>query len=354
MRGGRSERRSGKGNEPMKMLSGLLTLLVFSTAASGQDCAQLEATKTKIYTFKPSSLNKTQQAAKGKELDEFWNTALAMKDAGAACVVKLLAAEPDGSFFLYDGAKLLLHMDKTLPPAKLRAAAEAMVRSDLTDVDMADYLQTVRLLDSKGIETARLADKYMQARKVDAFIPQHSLKVTKELGAVFLYGPLLPDEVDDHLAPFLQATDEETRSAAIFMLSLNLTPRSLNVLKKIRGNPGLTKKDKENIDAVLTPKSVKVKEKSKYSREQIVAKLQKFPEMDESDNARGEDKEIDNSILSTLRPEDISLFRAARRNGIKGVSDESLYRFFDLSRLLLQLINKHNLYAEERSAPAAK
>jgi hypothetical protein len=338
----------------MKMWSTVLVLLAFSAASSGQDCAQLEAKKKKIYSFKPSSLNKTQQAEKGKEMDDFWNTALAMKEAGGPCIVKLLAAEPDGAFFLYDGAKLLLHIDKTLPPAKLTAAAEAMVRSDLTDVYMADYLQTVRLLDSKGIKTAGLADKYMQATKVDAFIPQHSLKVTKDLGAVFLYGTLLPDEVDDHLVPFMQSTDEETRSAAIFMLSLNLTARSFNALKKIRGNPGLTKKDKENIDAVLTPKAVKVKEKSKYSRAQIVAKLQKFPEMDESDYSPGEDKEIDSSILSTLLPEDISLFRAARRNGIKGVSDESLYRYFDLSRLLLQLINKHNLYAEERSAPAAK
>jgi hypothetical protein len=327
-----------------------LIAILFAFPASGQNCPELEAAKKKIYGFKPPTLSKEQQTATAKEMDGFWN--LAKKDKNArTCLTRMLQNEPANSFFLYDGAQLLLELDPKQTTPTLETVAKAIARSDLADIEIGSYLQTVRMLDAKGVDTGELAEKYMRAPKVDAFIPQHSLQVPKPLGAVFLYGPMHPDKVDRHLIPFLQSTDEETKSSAIYILALNMSPRSLAALKELQG---LSKRDQEMVDGVLTVREVRVKEKSKYTRAQILAKLAKFPDMDESDFAEGEDKEIDNSILSTLTAQDLDALRAARSRGIKGISDESLYRYFDLTRLLLGLINKHNLYAEHRKVATTK
>lgn len=335
---------------PLRKMIVLLAAVLTVLPAFGQNCGELEAARKKIYGFKPSSLSKDQQTTKAKEMDGFWDLAKKNKDA-QVCLKRMLEQEADNSFFLYDGAQLLLTLDDKHTPSTLEAVGKAVLRADLEDIEIGSYLETVRLLDAKGVETGPHADKYMRAKKVDAFIPTHSLRVPRRVGAVFLYGPMPPDKVDEHLIPFLQSSDEETKSSAIYMLALNMSSRSLAALK---GLQGLSKRDQEMVDGVLTVREVPVKPKSKYTRAQILAKLQKFPDLDESDFAEGEDKEIDNSILSTLTPEDLDSLRAARSRGIKGISDESLYRYFDLSRLLLGLINRHNMYAEHRKAAAKK
>jgi hypothetical protein len=326
-----------------QLLIGVLLILT-APGAFAQDCRELEKSKKLIYGFKPPQLTDEQRTAKSKEMDKFWEQAKAQKDS-QACIKQLLEAESANAFFLYDGAQLLMRLDKSQSVGTLQTVAKAIGRSDLNDVDLADYLQTVRMLDAKGIDTAALADKYITASQADAFIPQHSLKVDRSIGAVFLYGTMAPEKVDDRLIPLLQSSNPEIKSAVIYMLSLNMSARSFTALKSLQG---LNKKDQQMVDSVLIPREVKTKPKSKYTREQILAKLMKFPEMDESDFVDGEDKEIDNSILLTLMPEDVNLFRQARSKGITGISDESLYRYFDLSRLLMGLINKHNLYAEAR------
>ena len=89
----------------------------------------------------------------------------------------------------------------------------------------------------------------------------------------------------------------------------------------------------------------------KYTREQMLAKVTKFPEMDmdASANPEAENKALDNSVYATFRVDDVEALRESRRRLITGVSNESVEGYVEMSRVLLHLINKLNLYAEYRT-----
>ena len=180
-----------------------------------------------------------------------------------------------------------------------------------------------------------------------------ALQIDRNVAAMFLFGPLSADQNDRYLVPLFGHANKETRESAIYMGTAALTPAALKALKAL-DRKTVSKELTSVIDSVLFRHQVKLDAKPKYTREQILAKLRKFPEMDESDYSENESKEIDKSIILTLNKDDVPALRDARARSFTSVSDESLYRYRDLTNLLLTLVNRLDLYSEDRIAPVAK
>lgn len=320
---------------------------MLSVSVASQECSELEKLKAKTYDFRPSKASDAQRKAKGGQMDAFWNAAKGKRD----CVAALLKKEGDGNFFLFDGAALLMQEDQRAASAEI--ARDAVLRADLADVDVAGYLDLYLRIHRAGADVGPLAVKLMNEPTVSGFVPQHSLQIDRNVAAMFLFGPLSADQNDRYLVPLFGHANKETRESAIYMGTAALTPAALKALKAL-DRKTVSKELTSVIDSVLFRHQVKLDAKPKYTREQILAKLRKFPEMDESDYSENESKEIDKSIILTLNKDDVPALRDARARSFTSVSDESLYRYRDLTNLLLTLVNRLDLYSEDRIAPVAK
>lgn len=110
---------------------------------------------------------------------------------------------------------------------------------------------------------------------------------------------------------------------------------------------GFSKEARTSVAYVATRHRVDVTKPAKYTRQQMLNKLARLPEMDPvSDEA--EDKALDNSIYATFSDADVGALREGRRKMIVGVSNESVEGYQEMSRILLNLINVLDLYPQYR------
>jgi hypothetical protein len=84
----------------------------------------------------------------------------------------------------------------------------------------------------------------------------------------------------------------------------------------------------------------------KYTRQQILARIQKFP--DPAKLTPEEGKELDNSTYATLTVADLPVLRDARRRMIQSLSEGSFRGYFAVTRLLLGTINHLDAYRQYR------
>ena len=99
--------------------------------------------------------------------------------------------------------------------------------------------------------------------------------------------------------------------------------------------------------AVKKYRTVRVTRPSKYTREQMLEKVGRFPEIDPDIN-QAEDEALDNSIYATFTKDDLSALQEGRRRMITGVSNESVDGYLEISRIMLNLINVLDLYKNFR------
>jgi hypothetical protein len=330
-------------NDIMRAITFVISLSMLSTISFGQDCTLMEKQKGEIYDFHPAKVTAKESERRASLMDEFWNRA--KKDNASACLVKLLADAKEGEFFLFDGAALLLEVEPTKAAAEV--ATGAIVRSDISDVDVPGYISLTLRLNALGADTGPLAVKLITAPEVSGFVPMHALKIDRNVAAMFLFGSLGEEQNDRYLLPLIDDKNPEVRKTAIYLTTASMTPTSFAALRKIPREQ-LPKELAPAVDSVLLKRADEVKGPAKFTREQVLATLSKFPE---EPSATGE---VWKSAVLTLLAEDITAVRAARSRSFRSLSDESLYRFYDMTNLLISLINRFDLYSENRSQPAAK
>ena len=86
---------------------------------------------------------------------------------------------------------------------------------------------------------------------------------------------------------------------------------------------------------------------SKYTREEMLQKVARFPEIDPDIN-EAEDQALDNSVYATFTAADVGVLQEGRRRMIQGVSNESVEGYAEISRVLLNLINVLDLDKDYR------
>src|SRR5581483_7151504 len=132
------------------MLLPLLSLLIFSSVASGQSaasCNQLNDLIKSTYDFKPSKLSEAQQTVKSKEMDKVWDAVKAKPKEMLPCLRQALRAPDANAWFIFDGSELLLSLD---PSAESKAfEVSALNKVDLADIDTKMF---VGLVTKRAVE----------------------------------------------------------------------------------------------------------------------------------------------------------------------------------------------------------
>jgi hypothetical protein len=344
--------------QPARFLTMLIPLLLLVTGAAAQEhsCAELQALKREAYGFRPTKLTQPQQNAKERQIDRFWKLAETQGQRSIPCLRMMLKSESMDSFFLFDGANLLLHLDDSQP--SLAAVSDAVERSDLGEINPAGYVELVLEMAQHGMDTGALANKYMRYPNVDGYVIEHSLAVDRATGAIFLYGSMSPEHADKSLVPLLNVKEPEIRGTAALQLALNMTRDSYRALAALPGIDDLPESARKQVTAALAFHPPLGKIIPTYTREQVLARLRALPRTPEQMATElkkekpmvgiADDKPFIRSAVSTLTAADLDTVRAARRAALLSVSDESLYEYMAHTRIILGVINRLDLYKEYR------
>ncbi|HYN16219.1 MAG TPA: hypothetical protein VES66_10585 [Terriglobales bacterium] len=345
-------------SQPRRSAPILASLLLLAAAAAAQEpgCAELQALKKETYGFRPTKLTQQQQTAKEKQIDRFWKLAGTQGKRGVACLRGMLKSESADSFFLFDGASLLLHLDDSQP--SLAVVSNAAGRSDLGVINAAGYVELVLELAQRGVDTGALADKYIKYPKVDGYIAEHSLPVDRATGAIFLYASMPADRADKLLVPLLGAKEAYIRDTATLQLALNMTQESYRALAGLAGIGSLPEYARKQVIAALAYHAPEGKAIPTYSREQVLARLRALPRTPDQMEAElrkekpvvgiADDEPFIRSAIAVLSDADLGTVREARRAALLSVSDESLHEYVAYTRIILGVINRLDMYKEYR------
>jgi len=336
----------------------LMSILLLPTAAAAQEkgCAELLALKKTTYGFHPGKLTEQQQTAKESQIDCFRRVAESQGERGVRCLREMLKSEANDSFFLFDGARLLLHLDDSQP--SLAAVSAAAARSDLGEINPVSYVELVLELARHGMDTGALAEKYVLYPNVDDYVAGHSLPVDRATGAIFLYGSMTPERADRYLVPLLGVKEADVRGTAALQLALNMTYESYRALAALPGLDSLPEYAQKQVIAALAYHAPADREIPAYTREQTLARLRTLPRSLEQMQAElnkespvlgiANDEPMVRSAIATLNADDLGTVREARRTALMSVSEDSLNEYAAYTRVILEVINRLDLYKEYR------
>jgi hypothetical protein len=320
--------------------------LALSASLLAQDpCATIQAAKQKTYGFHPDKLSKPEREQKSKQMDAFWNLVKQQGPEGLSCVRGLIDTEKEDKYFLFDAASILAAFDQTGSSDKF--ILEGLLGTDLQDVDAAGYISLALQLSHRNVDIGPAANKYLHAPHVTTYLSRHGgYELDRVRGAILLYGSMSPAMVDKYLDGEMQNPDPEVRNTAAIMLSLNMTEASFKTIASLGTGEELGTA-REQVMSVRTYQTVPVTRPSKYTREQMLQKVARFPEIDPDIN-EAEDKALDNSVYATFTAADVGVLQEGRRRMIRGVSNESVEGYAEISRVLLNLINVLDLDKDDR------
>jgi len=329
-------------------------LLLFSSLATpfqlrGQDtCKTVAEAERKTYGFRPSKLSDAERKVKSAAMDSYWNLVKRAGPAGADCLRLLLRKQTDG-FAVFDEASLLYSLSNSLESRD--TVVQAMAKTDLADVQPADYVRLGLRLAHDGADIEPVSRNYLTATNdVTTYLAAHGgFKLDRPAGVLLLYGIMPTEKIDDVLSKAVNSGSAESRNAAAIVWSLNMTERSFKGLAALGDMKEFASETRRQVRSVLIPYEVRVTS-AKYTREQMLAKISKFPDfdMDPSEDFERENKALDNSVYATFTEADVATLRESRRKFITGVSNEAVESYSEMSRVLLHLINKLHLYEEFR------
>jgi hypothetical protein len=197
----------------------LVLILIASCIAQAQTLTTQPAMHNRVlslYSFSPSKISKTQQSQKSLQMDQFWKDVKADPEITLPLLRVELADTSNPSFFMMDGASLLLSLSKETADADL--AARAIPRADLKDVVPSVYFSTVHDLSIAGADTTQAGLHILDDPTFRVPLPQHAMTLSQPISLVYL---LLP--VDQNL--WLQAAldrfaSEKDEVAQISLLTL--------------------------------------------------------------------------------------------------------------------------------------
>jgi hypothetical protein len=326
---------------------GFFILALVAAGFAQNTCSDIKKAKTQTYGFHPATLTKAEREQKSKQMDAFWNLVQAGGQPALACVRQLIANESTDTYFLFDGASLLANLDKS--GASDRSILDGVVRSDMKDVTPDGYIHLCLQLSKREIDIGPAANKYLHAGNVTVYLPQHGgYKLDRVNGAILVYGSMKPDLVDKYLIPELSSSDVEARDTAAIILSLNMTEASFQALTSLGTMGNFSKDVRESVSYIKTRHQVEVVKPPKYTRQEMLEKFARLPEMDENID-EAENKALDNSVYATLTTGDLDAVRDGRRRMITGVSNEAVEGYEEMSRILLNLINVVDAYPQYRT-----
>lgn len=333
----------------MRRIGRLSILLLGSMSFSyshAVTCSAIQSAKRETYGFRPSQLSAAERKTKSDAMDKFWDLAKSSGPEGIKCLGQILSAETEDKYFLFDASSLLAGLDRS--GASDAVILHGLTGTDLRDVQLDAFISLALQLSHRNVDIGPAAGKYLHAQNVTVYLARHGgYELGRVEGALLLYGSMAPALVDRYLSQEVLSGDAEARDTAAIVWSMNMTEESFKGLTALGEMNSFSKGARDAVLTVRKSYNLAVSRPPKYTRDQMLEKVKRFPKID-TDINEAEDKALDNSIYATFQPGDLDALREGRRRMIQGVSNEAVEGYGEISRILLNLINVLDAYKEYR------
>ena len=191
-----------------------------------------------LYNFHPHSVTDAVRDEKSQQMDAFWNEVKEHKDSDLPLLRSELANGQAPSFFLMDGAQLLLSLSSS--PADQELALKAMSAADLSDVTPAAYFYSIHQLSMQGADTTAAALHMFDDPNFVVYVPQHAMTLHASDCILFLLLPVDPSKWLNAVPQRIVTTkDTNALKALVTLIFYAQTPESDRVLDSIAANASL-------------------------------------------------------------------------------------------------------------------
>lgn len=326
------------------ILTATLLLIILTTipaAQAQQSCTSFQALVKATYTFKPSQLSDAQREAKVVAMDKVWDAAKANPRTLAPCLRTMLESTDSDPWFRFDGSNLLVSLDPS--PESKAIQVRHYTNTDLADVHLAVWIETLARLGSEGFDVSEAANRWLTYPKARYFLPRHGVfEVQTFHGALFLFGSMDESQATPALLKIVNQANHPGRETALLILMDQATPESLRSLKQIDAQ-SLSYKTRQSLRTLLSnPQLFTPRAKPKTSRaefleafnEILTGKWEKFIRL----VTQVPDGEVD--VVAVLRPEDLPLVRKVRRRMVANATPHAVEFYDSFTKILMTMIWK--------------
>lgn len=328
------------------MLSGLFLFTVICGApVVAQDCSEFKKIIRDTYNFKPAKLTPTERDAKSAGMDLVWEKVKANQKELLPCLREAINSATADHFFKFDASNLLIQLDQSDESKKTLIKAYAEV--DFDDIDLRYWLPYIAILGYQGFDTSAAGESWLKYPNPHYSLPQHgSLEVTKEIGALIIYGSMDEVVAEPALAKIASLEKHPGRNIAVELLLQQATAESLKDLKMLN-QKGLSETTRQKINELLTkPKLLTAREGTlKVTRQQYLDAFQQLvdgkPQTFLKLAIAVTDGEKD--AIAVLKTEDIPLIRKARRAFAASANPHSAEWYKSFTDILLSMTLKSEL-----------
>jgi len=250
----------GRGNyfrqisfDVVKLTIGLLliTTTVCLSQSLGDDIKQ-------VYDFSPGKLTKEEQDKKIPLMDTFWKKVKADTTKYLPGLRTELQIQGNPKFFYFEGGQLLLSLSKSVKDKQI--VLNAILKSDLGDVDRRTLVSTLNYLAKSKLNTTEASLKILDDKEFRFFIPEHSFYFNQ--GYCLTYS-LLPTNSNYYLAAvttrFKKERDIDVRKSIVTLLWFANTCDGNEFLTKLMTDETLDKEIVDYVNNLLTRKFKKDK-----------------------------------------------------------------------------------------------
>lgn len=315
-----------------------LIVILTSFISCGQTtCDSLKQLKSDIYGFKPSDLSDSLKVLKSQELDIFWTTATNNPTEACFCLQELIENETIDSYFCFDASSLLLQLDTS--NRFLPTVIAGLKKCNLDDIQLSSFLQICLYLSNKGQDIEELTTMLISIPNAKFFLSNHFLTLNAIDASLFLFNSMPTETAERVLISAIQNGNSTAKHNAAIILNLVATDKGDSLINSLIEKNQFGDSTIQFIQK--DRKTFKVKPKGSISREKVIEALNDVPYNFEKEfYGFASDKKLIGSACKQLNKHDIDKIRIARQKSIISLSDEALYEYFALTKILMTVRSK--------------
>lgn len=324
------------------MITTLLAAFIAASLApnvAGDDCDALHSMIRDTYTFRPSELTRDEKNAAAASMQKVWEHVQAAPETYTECLREELRADDADPWFRFDGSALLVQIDPSEASKALQT--ELWCEVDFAQVDLQYWLELLLVRAGEGFDVTVGAERWLAHENPHYSMPSHGLFAVRRLeGALFLFGGMDEARATPALIRIAAQEGHRGRFEAVQLLTMQATPAAWTALGALDTSDfppqvaSLLAQMKHVPPAPPTGES-----ELQLSREAILSDLRARlgDESAERLDGRASDEDWVRSAFAVLRPEDLPLLREVRRQRARRPSDEAVYEYVKLTRVIQAL-----------------
>ena len=257
------------------------------------------------------------------------------------CLRQALEDPKADPWFRFDGSNLLVSLEPSESSKSLQV--RSLANTNLEDVDLGVWVSTLAVRGYEGFDTSVAAERWLSYPTARYFLPQHgAYEVNVITGALFLFGSMDESFATPALLRIVNNSEHPSRELALAILLSQVTPESLQALKKIDIS-NLSSKSRTVVEKELKhPDLLEPRSKPKTTRPEFIeafeALLKGNPRLFLDLVSKVPDGEKD--VVATLSQDDLPLVRKVRRRLIAGGSPHMIEYYESFTKIIRTIMLK--------------